>query len=398
MSTLVITALNPTDSVTEGFLPAAARLGLDVTVLTDEPEAHRRAYRGTPVECTRVLPCQVRDRRALISRVAQLGLPDGLFSNSDHLQEVTALAAGYFGLPGKDWAVAMRAKDKFLARHHLAALGIDEVRTAAIYPDTPTSAITVPFPAVLKPRYGVASEHVVLVRHSGDLAQRIEHLRARDPRMTLVAEEYLPGPLHTLETLGDGERLRVLGGFRTRLSPPPYFVEERLDWHPALPRLVRQSVLDQLAALGIGFGACHTEFVVQGDEARLIEVNYRLIGDLCDFSLAELLGEPLFEQILRIHLGERLPAALPAPPGGHARIEYVCATRSGTLRSAPPRTVHEGPVRLTYQPLRRVGDAVTLSHTNRDYLGVVRGVADDAAAVDRAVEDFLATRRWEVVP
>jgi hypothetical protein len=55
-------------------------------------------------------------------------------------------------------------------------------------------------------------------------------------------------------------------------------------------------------------------------------------------------------------------------------------------------------VRLTYQPLRRVGDAVTLSHTNRDYLGVVRGVADDATAVDRAVEEFLATRRWEVVP
>lgn len=398
MSTLVITALNPTESVTAGFLPAAARLGLDVTVLTDDPEAHRRTYRGTPVEGTRVAGCQVRDRRALISRIAEDGIPDAVFSNSDHLQEVTALAAGYFGLHGKDWTVAMRAKDKFLTRHHLATLGIDEVRTAVIHPDTPTSTVAVPFPAVLEPRYGVASEHVYLVRHSGDLAERIESLRVGDPEVDLVAEEYLPGPLHTLETLGDGERLRVLGGFRTRLSPPPYFVEERLDWYPALPRLVRQSVLDQLAALGIGFGACHTEFVVQGDEARLIEVNYRLIGDLCDFSLAELLGEPLFDQVLGIHLGERLGRPVPAPRPRHARIEYVCAKRSGLLRSAPPHTVHEGPVRLTYQPLRRVGDAVTLSHTNRDHLGVVRGVADDATAVDRAVEEFLATRRWEVVP
>ena len=36
---LYLLALNPTDSVTEGFLPAAARLGLDVTVLTDQPDA-----------------------------------------------------------------------------------------------------------------------------------------------------------------------------------------------------------------------------------------------------------------------------------------------------------------------------------------------------------------------
>lgn len=34
---MYLLALNPTDSVTEGFLPAAARLGLDVTILTDQP-------------------------------------------------------------------------------------------------------------------------------------------------------------------------------------------------------------------------------------------------------------------------------------------------------------------------------------------------------------------------
>ena len=43
---LYLLALNPTDSVTEGFLPAAARLGLDVTVLTDQPDAHRRTLPG----------------------------------------------------------------------------------------------------------------------------------------------------------------------------------------------------------------------------------------------------------------------------------------------------------------------------------------------------------------
>ncbi|MEU1732478.1 hypothetical protein [Streptosporangium sp. NPDC020145] len=38
---LYLTALKPTDSVTDGFLPAARALGCDVTVLTDRPEHHR---------------------------------------------------------------------------------------------------------------------------------------------------------------------------------------------------------------------------------------------------------------------------------------------------------------------------------------------------------------------
>jgi len=50
-----------------------------------------------------------------------------------------------------------------------------------------------------------------------------------------VAEEYLPGTLRTLETLGDGETTWLLGGFLTTVSAPPWFVEERLTWDPLPP-------------------------------------------------------------------------------------------------------------------------------------------------------------------
>ena len=39
---LTLVASKPTDSVTFGFLPAAARLGLDVVLLTDRPAEHER--------------------------------------------------------------------------------------------------------------------------------------------------------------------------------------------------------------------------------------------------------------------------------------------------------------------------------------------------------------------
>jgi biotin carboxylase len=376
-----------TDSVTHGFLPAAARLGLDITLLTDRPAAYRsgpHAFGGPIVEC------DVADFRDIVARVAGGGgEPAAVFSNSDFLQAPAALAATYFGLPAKDWRAATRAKNKALMRRHLAA--VDPVFSA----DARRVPADAPYPLVVKPREGVASEDVFLVRDAAELAARVGEISARrdDP---LVAEEYLPGHLHTLETLGDGRELRVLGSFRTTLSPPPFFVEERLEWTEPPPETPQ--VLRQLEELGIGFGACHTEFVVHEGRARIIEVNYRLIGDHCDFLLADLLGIPLFEQILKVHLGEPLPRLrVPRPRPTHAIAEPVIADRSGTLTSAPgPLRLDDGPVRLSYRPQRAVGDSVSITRTNRDYLGTVRAIGPGPDEVNAALARFRTAHEWTI--
>ncbi|ANS70007.1 hypothetical protein SLINC_7783 [Streptomyces lincolnensis] len=388
---LYLLALNPTDSVTEGFLPAAARLGLDVTVLTDQPDAHRSAYPDIEI-----LECDVRDFRAVITRISTHHRPDGVFTNSDHLQTQAALAAAYFDLPGKDWRATLRCKDKAEMRRRLAGAGVDTVWSAEL---TEPTALDAPYPCVVKPREGVASEDVVLVENAEELVVHTKEILDRRPGAVLVVEEYLPGELFTLETLGDGEHRHVLGGFHTELSPPPYFIEETLTFVPAHPEPVVSQVLAQLDALGVGFGACHTEFVVHAGRARIIEVNYRAIGDQCDLLLARLLDVPLFEHILRTHLGERLPADLGARRDGAARLEYPCAQRAGTLTDAPTATelTIEG-VHLTYRPLRAVGERHELYRTNRDYLGVLRAVGTDQPTVDRVSAAFLAARRWEIQP
>uniref|UniRef100_A0AAU2VFY1 ATP-grasp domain-containing protein n=1 Tax=Streptomyces sp. NBC_00003 TaxID=2903608 RepID=A0AAU2VFY1_9ACTN len=394
---LYLLALNPTDSVTEGFLPAARRLSLEVTVLTDLPEPHR--LRSPDVE---VLACDVRDHRAVISTIATHHRPDAVFTNSDHLQTQAALAAAYFDLPAKDWRAALRTKDKAEMRRHLAATGADTVRSAELaagQDPTDLLAATVPFPCVVKPREGVASEDVVLAGTPDELVLRCKEIQQRRPGAALVVEEYLAGELHTLETLGDGRIRHVLGGFRTQISPPPYFIEERHTYVPAHPEPVVTQVLAQLDALGVGFGACHTEFVVHEGRARIIEVNYRVIGDQCDLMLQQLLDIPLFEHILRTHLGEPLPTDLAARDDGRARIDHLCATSAGTLTEAPAAAdLTVDGVHLAYRPLREVGERHELHHTNRDYVGVLRATGTDQAAVDRAVERFLADQRWEFTP
>jgi biotin carboxylase len=391
---LCLVALNPTDSVTEGFLPAAAALGLRVTVLTDQPAAHEHAYADHPWPPDEIVECDVRDYRAIIDHVDRRDRPAAVFSNSDHLQTPTALAAGHAGLPGKDWRATLRAKNKAQLRRHLSRTGVDTVFSRELAPGSVPDA-DLPFPCVVKPREGVASEDVVLVSDPVELADACRDIWSRRPDQPLVVEEFLIGELRTLETVGDGQQVLVVGGFRTTLSPPPYFIERAVVFDP---EPAADHVLRQLEALGVGFGACHTEYVVADGRMRLIEVNYRAIGDQCDLLLADVTGVPLFEHVLRVHLGEPLPA-WPSPSRRAARVDWPCADRGGRLVTAPPRIdEHSGDVTMTYRPMRELGDDRPHTNTNRDYLGVLRTIGPDQATVDRSAAAFLASHHWDIRP
>ena len=417
---LSLVASKPTDSVVFGFLPAAATLGLDVVLLTDQPREHEQAlarsrYLPRPgcapgdappdadAGAVRIVDCDVWDARQLICAIAALPAQDAIFSNSDHLQAQTALAAAYFGVPGKDWRSAMRAKNKSLMRRRLAETGIEHVAAAEIRPGTRLPLSGLRYPLVLKPAEGVASEDVLLVRDPGELREQCAQIFARRPAETLLAEQYLPGGLRTMETLGDGERTWVLGGFRTRLSPLPFFIEERLTWDGLAPEELTGHVAGALAALGTTFGACHTEYVVDsGGRPALIEVNDRIIGDHCDFVLSDQLGVDLFELVLRLYLGEQLPPGPPPAPGqdkAHAVIDYVVADRAGVLASSPSAGVQcsaEPGVMVSYRPLREKGDRITVTRTNRDYLGVITAIGPDAAGVELSVAAMRATGNWDI--
>jgi biotin carboxylase len=416
---LCLIASKPTDAVTYGFLPAAERLGLEVFLLTDQPEAQVGALAraadvtaGWPAStgpageralaggAPGIVSCEVHDTRALIGRIAGLPAMDAVFTNSDHLQMQVALAAEYFGRPGKDWRSGLRAKNKPLMRHRLAQTGAEKVAVTEITASGDWPPAGLPYPVVLKPTEGVASENVALAETPAALAMRCAEYFGRCPDGRLMAEEYLPGTLRTLETLGDGQSTWVLGGFRTTLSPLPYFIEERLTWEPLPPGGELDHVRRALDDLGVGFGPCHTEFVGDGSGgARLIEVNDRLIGDHDDFLLDSLLDDDLFERVLRVHLGEPLPAG-PAPVrAGHAIADSVITERAGLLRHAPPGGPLAGAepgVRLGYWPLRQPGERVTVTHSNRDYLGIITATGPDRARVERSVSAARTMNRWEV--
>ncbi|MCL5061493.1 MAG: ATP-grasp domain-containing protein [Candidatus Thermoplasmatota archaeon] len=400
MREIVILAHVPTDPVNVGFIPAAQRLGLSVVLLTDHAEAHRQYFNqaGLPAYPGEIVACDVFNPLAVIDAITcREQIPAAIFSNSDHLQTSTAIAAEYFRLPRKDWHVTYRAKNKAEMRDDLQTRGLDALWHAVVCDKAALAQVLdgVPFPCIVKPREGVASQQVSLARNHAELAAQCAAVWNLQPGQPLLLEEYIAGPLYTLETLGDDEKLCVLGGFQVKLSPPPHFVELEANWGTGLTAEQEARVVDVIRRFGVGFGACHTEFVMTGTGPRLVEINYRSIGDYREFLLQDTLGIPLFEIVLRLYSGEPLPQLSIAP--GAALIRYFTAQSAGRLTRAPEAFVrHADDIRITFKPLRTIGDRVTLTHSNKDYLGVLRGSGSDADRLGREMDRISSSLAWTI--
>ena len=372
-------------AVTEGFIPAAQRLGYPIILLTD----HAMAHNCTVDESVRVIECEVFNPLSILDTLTEWGItPAAIFSNSDHLQTATAIAATALGLPAKNWEICYAAKEKWRMRQRLAAQGQPSAWSTQLLPDAEPSSDW-PWPVVIKPGQGVASMDVRLIE---DLRSCQHYLASLPTRQTLLVEAFMQGPLFTLETLGDGNELVAIGGFDVELSAPPHFVEMSARWSGEHSRRWKQQALAQLREFGVGFGVCHSEFIVTDNGPVLVEINYRSIGDGREFLLDRLLPEGWFTPIRRLHLGEPLPPVKPAQ--GEALIHYVVAEQSGTLQTAPQPVNAAG---LHYRTLKTTGDRIEISHSNKDYLGVLYFEASDDAQLIQLTDRTLAVLQWEIV-
>ncbi|WP_115511460.1 siderophore biosynthesis protein PvsA [Xanthomonas arboricola] len=383
-------------AITEGFLPAAHALGLPVWLLTDHRLDHLSHFREHPAHAPqRVIECDVFNPLGVLDVLHDADVsPRAVFSNSDHLQTSTALVAAGLGLPGKDWQVCYAAKNKAAMRQRLRARGLPSPWFCTLAPGAALPA-DIPWPVVAKPREGVAS---LDVRHCADAAQLqayLDDVWQRHPQRTVLLEGMLEGALFTLETLGDGHTLQALGGFKVRLSPPPHFVECEAQWDARVDTPVIAQALQQLRSFGVGFGLCHSEFILTSDGPVLVEINYRSIGDRREFLLDDMFGRQWFTAALAPHLGLPLPQL--RCDRAHALLRYYVAEQDGELVTASEdRRHHDAHSDVQYRRMRAPGERIRLSHSNKDYLGVLSAVASDAQALQQAVVHAEAGLQWRI--
>lgn len=405
-STVLITHV-VNDAVIEGFIPALLKSrhvpDSQLIIITDDKDAHMDALIATPLGAQiSILECDVFNPLAIIDTLNNYHiLPNLVFSNSDHLQAATAVVAEFFHLPSKDWCHCLVFKDKYLMRTQLHSAYLYQASYQLLTAkDLHLENLSISFPLVAKPKQGVASIDVQLCMNKNELLSYCQSFW-QSKTLPILVESYVAGRLITLETLGDGERLVAVGGFEVTLTEPPHFVELDAVWNTPLCVQYRERCLSILQDIGVGLGVCHSEFIITPTgEVHLVEINYRSIGDGREFLLHGMAHYPWFDTIVRLHQGISI-AELEAEFGSlaistHARIHYIVAPQSGTIRSAPASFKKQTQQSvIIHQPLKKQHQTIHITHSNKDYLSRLLAYSDCTNTMNDVLSDAIASLQWQ---
>jgi biotin carboxylase len=292
------------------FLAAAARLGVDVVVGSEHPQALAE-FLG---DRAGVVPLDAVDAavEAIVALDRRTPL-DAVLAVDDQGLEVAAASAERLGLRHNPPEAVGATRNKARMRNCLAAASVPQpvYRIVARDGDLVLAASEVGYPCVVKPISRSGSQGVIRVDNATQAAEAGARIRAilGDCPEPLLVERFLPGAEVAVEGLLVGGRLEVLAVFD---KPDPMdgpFFEETIyvtpSGHPPSTLAnIEATGARAAAALGLREGPVHIELRIGAAGAvTILELAARSIGGLCARALRFGGGLSLEEVIVRHALG-----------------------------------------------------------------------------------------------
>ncbi|MEU2236495.1 ATP-grasp domain-containing protein [Streptomyces vietnamensis] len=385
------------------FCAAARARGLRPVLLTRDPD--RYPYAAEDGIDTQVLdsadPVAVLDRCAELS-AGGAGLA-GIASSSEYFVAAAARVAAKLGLPAADGDALTRCRDKERQREALAAGGVPvpAFSAASTTEEAVRAAEEIGHPVVLKPVSGSGSIGVRLCRDAAEtrawaarLLDRGTDERGNPVSARLLVEAAVQGPEFSVETFDD----TVVTVVAKHTGHEPYFVETGHDIPAPIPAADTEALgavaLRALSALGLGWGAAHTELRLTDSGPVIIEVNPRLAGGMIPVAVRAALGTDLVDAVVARAAGAEPGIRKDGDPavsgdkggGGHAAIRFLPAAREGLVTAVGGRDEAEAaPGVVAATVATAPGRTVGITHSFQDRLAcVVATGADAAQAAQRA--------------
>jgi carbamoyl-phosphate synthase large subunit len=277
------------------FRAAAARLGIDLTVVAGDAEPDTSSA------------CQLAAAAVRLPRCDDVGFVDGVLATcADHGVDlvVPTIDPELLPLAAAKERFSAAGVDLVVSEHDAVAVARDKARTALVLADAlpvpatwrlddAAAAGGVTFPAVVKPVDGSASTGVRVVHDAGGLPGNGHGL---------IAQQLLEGSEHTVNLYISRRGELVAAVPHRRIAVRGGEVSKgQVVLHPVL--------LDAAATVvrlipGLRGAICFQAFLVGDRLEGVFEINARFGGG---YPLADAAGAPFAEWVLREHLGLPLP-------------------------------------------------------------------------------------------
>jgi carbamoyl-phosphate synthase large subunit len=337
-----------------------------------------------------------------LSVAQRYGIDGSICDTTDVGVPTAAYVAEKMGLPGIGYETALRFTDKYRMRRLVAEAGLQDTRFLETNSADQLDAAAeyLGFPLVVKPVDSQSSRGVHIVRQAEQLRPCFEDALSYSKRRSVLLEEFLPGTEATVEGLCVRGRYYTLAvSDKSRYTHRPE-VARRLTY----PAAFAPHVLERLMALneavvhtlGLKNGVTHAEYMVNGDDVRLVEIAARGGGSRVYSHIApHVSGIDVLGAYLRFVMGEE-PEQPETPRGRAANLEFL------DLPGGRVRAIHGLDETRRLPGIAEVllefgvGDTLRPPEDDRARPGFLLVFGDTRAQVLERTERALRTLRMEV--
>lgn len=300
--------------------------------------------------------------------------------------------------------------DKHAMRVRLRETGVDTTASAVVADPAALAGFVGEhgFPCVVKPVAGAGSAGVALVRHDSELASAFERASARFedlPDAGVMVEQFHEGPQFSVEAFSELGEHQVVSITR-KFSDPTTFVElghvASADLTSEQQAEVYDYVEKVLDALGVEFGATHTEIVLSEAGPRIIETHVRQGGDEIPALTFDVTGVDLAECVVRQTVGEKVLPDIRAVlaeerPARCSAIWFAAAPAAGVITDVSGHdeageTEGVTEVKLLVRP----GSTVGALESSDSRIAHVRAVAETADRALNAAREAAARLEFQL--
>jgi|GEM_PF-3239330 len=386
--------------------------GWKVTLLAEEPIYYYNAVKKENYSVLNQIIVQAptsneNDLFEFIYHINKKNKLDLILSFSELYVSQAAVVAEKLGLPTMSSIAIKTARNKFKTRNicKYNNIPIPKYLLATNKDEAVESARKIGYPCIFKPMIGASSLGVRLVDNEKDMIQIYERYLIDSNRYfgrniysskEVLIEEYIKGEVYSAETITINGSTEIIGFANRGLFGFPYFVENEVIFPYKIhnEQKAKKVVNDVIRKVGIDFGLCHVEIIINESDVKLIEINPRLAGGPIRELINLSLGIDLANEIINFYLGEpyNFKPCRKKVAGSH----LICAERDGVLKSVK----EEKPI-LEYDDVKKLeifklGQFVKKAKSNADWIGIIIVVGDEQLGVKSRLSQLLNMLHFEI--
>ncbi len=321
-------------------------------------------------------PLSITDKEAILEKCKEINPVGVLTAGSDLAMPTVAYICEALNLCCNSYEVARRCTNKYEMRQIMkdAGVGSPFFMLADINTDFSTEAI--PYPVIVKPSDSSGSRGIHLAHNKSELMSAIAESGKFSPTSTAIIEDYIQGNEYSCECISYKGKHTFLAFTKKFTTGAPSYIETGHIQPDDIPEEYKSNTINTifkaLDALGVTYGATHTEFKIdpQGN-VGIIEIGARMGGGCIGSDLVYLsTGKDFLKMIIDVACGNEPDLSVTGKIHKQAKIDFIFTEEDIEKLERIKSTAPDSIVRISKFNLENLGKTTDCSNRVGYYITV----------------------------